>query len=390
MNMPTQPVPRATTDPLRLFGQRYEVVLAAFLAEGSEAWLTEVYELARAALANGVGLGDVCSLHFAAVQRAGDNQPIATLAQLRADQIFLEVMSVYDLALRGYERAMLQLRSEIVERRLIEDQLRQTSAELKSQRDDLDTKVLLRTRELAEKAEDLEAALHSLTQTNRQQAEFTYAISHDLKSPTNTIRMLIEELALSVGEALTPDARELIDLAQQTTVRMARLVDDVLAYSRCIEDQAVMVPVDLNQLLAAITADLRSDIAIAGALVEIPLLPAVWGLPVQLKLLFQNLIANAVKFRAPNTVPVIRITQKPKGRRLLISVRDNGIGIAPEHHQRVFGLFQRLHGHDSYQGSGLGLALCKRIMTNHAGDIRLESVPGAGSSFTVSFKRHIT
>jgi signal transduction histidine kinase len=281
---------------------------------------------------------------------------------------------------------MLQLRSEIVERRQIEEQLREASAELEAQRDDLDSKVLQRTHELAEKAEDLERALQHLTQTNREQAEFTYAISHDLKSPNNTIRMLIDELSLSAGPDLNPDARELIDLARQTTERMARLVDDVLAYSRCIEDQAVMVPVDLDQLLATITADLRSDIATSGALVEIAPLPVVWGVPVQLKLLFQNLTANAMKFRAPGRVPLIRVTQKPKGGRVLISVRDNGIGIAPEHHQRVFGLFQRLHDHASYQGSGLGLALCKRIMTNHGGDIRLDSIPGEGSCFTVSLK----
>jgi signal transduction histidine kinase len=387
--MSTPSAARSSADPLRAFGQRYRTIFNAYLTEGSETWLMEAYELARTALAKGLGLGDVCSLHFATVQVAGNNQLISTEAQQRADQIFLEVMSVYDMALQGYERAMQQLRSEIVERRQIEDQLREASAELEAQRDDLDSKVLQRTHELAEKAEDLERALQHLTQTNREQAEFTYAISHDLKSPNNTIRMLIDELSLSAGADLNADAQELLDLARQTTERMARLVDDVLAYSRCIEDQAVMVPVDLDQLFATITADLRSDIATAGAVVEVAPLPVVWGVPVQMKLLFQNLTANAVKFRAPGRVPLIRITQKPKGGQVLISVRDNGIGIAPEHHQRVFGLFQRLHDHSSYQGSGLGLALCKRIMTNHAGDIRLDSTPGEGSCFTVSLKRHV-
>lgn len=388
MNLSSPTATQASADPLQIFGQRYRVVLSAYLEQGSEEWLMQASEMARAALAEGLRLGDVCGLHFAAVQMVGENQPISPPVQQRADQFLREVMSVYDMALQGHDRAMLQLRSEIVERRQVEDQLRDASAALQAARDDLESKVLQRSRDLAGKIEDLEAALHRLSQTNREQAEFTYAISHDLKSPSNTILMLIDELSLSVGDALTPDAGELLDLAQQTTIRMARLVDDVLAYSRCIGEPAVMVPVDLNQLLGSITADLRSDIATAGAVLQISPLPVVWGVAVQLNLLFQNLIANAVKFRAPGRTPLIRITVTPKDQRLLISVRDNGIGIAPEHHHRIYFLFQRLHGHDRYQGSGLGLALCKRIMTNHAGDIHLDSAPGEGSCFTVSLQRH--
>ena len=388
MNLSSPTATQASADPLQIFGQRYRVVLSAYLEQGSEEWLMQASEMARAAVAKGLGLGDVCGLHFAAVQMVGENQPTSPPVQQRANQLLLKVMSVYDMALQGHDRAMLHLRSEIVERRQVEDQLRDVRAALQAARDDLESKVLQRTHALSARVEDLEAALHRLTQTNREQAEFTYAISHDLKSPSNTILMLIDELSLSVGDALTPDAGELLDLAQQTTIRMARLVDDVLAYSRCIGEPAVMVPVDLNQLLGSITADLRSDIATAGAVLQISPLPVVWGVPVQLNLLFQNLIANAVKFRAPGRTPLIQITVTPKDQRLLISVRDNGIGIAPEHHHRIYFLFQRLHGHDRYQGSGLGLALCKRIMTNHAGDIHLDSAPGEGSCFTVSLQRH--
>ena len=388
MNLSSPTATQASADPLQIFAQRYRVVLSAYLEQGSEEWLMQASEMARAAVAKGLGLGDVCGLHFAAVQMVGENQPTSPPVQQRANQLLLKVMSVYDMALQCHDRAMLHLRSEIVERRQVEDQLRDVRAALQAARDDLESKVLQRNRDLTDKAEDLEAALQRLTQTNREQAEFTYAISHDLKSPSNTILMLIDELSLSVGDALTPDAGELLDLAQQTTIRMARLVDDVLAYSRCIGEPAVMVPVDLNQLLGSITADLRSDIATAGAVLQISPLPVVWGVPVQLNLLFQNLIANAVKFRAPGRTPLIRITVTSKDQRVLISVRDNGIGIAPEHHHRIYFLFQRLHGHDRYQGSGLGLALCKRIMTNHAGDIHLDSAPGEGSCFTVSLQRH--
>ena len=386
--MTTQPELLKNADPLLPFAHRYQAIFGAYLAHDREALLIEISEWARAALANGLGLGDVCSLHFAAVQTTCGRSAISGEARQRTDQILREIMSVYDLAGRGYDGAVQPLRTETAERRQIEDKLRETSAELKDQRDQLDAKVLLRTKELAHKAHDLERALLTQTQINREQAEFTYAVSHDLKSPNNTIRMLIDELALSIGPALTPDSAELLELARQTTGRMGRLVDDVLAYSRCIENQPAMVPVDLGSLVGEIIADLRSDIATAGAIVDVSALPVVWGVPVQMKLLFQNLIANSVKFRAPGRTPFIQITQNPQGKTVLISVRDNGIGIAPDHHARVFGLFQRLHDHGSYQGSGLGLALCKRIMVNHAGDIRVKSRPGEGSCFTVSLKRH--
>jgi light-regulated signal transduction histidine kinase (bacteriophytochrome) len=227
-----------------------------------------------------------------------------------------------------------------------------------------------------------------LTQTNREQAAFTYAISHDLKSPSNTIDMLLNELKFGYREVLDADGRELIELALQTTHRMARLVDDVLTYSRCIDDRSAMAPVDLDSVLAEVIADLRYDIGKTNARIRHEPLPQVQGFRMQIKLLLQNLIANAVKFRAPDRAPVIAVSARAaRGGRVLLSVQDNGIGIAPEFQERVFGLFQRLHSHETYEGSGIGLALSRRIAANHGGDIKLQSRPGQGSIFTVSLKR---
>jgi signal transduction histidine kinase len=300
----------------------------------------------------------------------------------------LEYLSVYDMALLGYKLTLPKLTEEISERRRIEQQLRAATTELAIERDSLDAKVAQRTHELAEQADNLQTTLEHLRQTNREQAEFTYAISHDLKSPSNTLLMLLGEMRAGHGASLDPDALELIDLAEQTATRMRTLVDDVLAYAACVETQPAHAPVDLNALVQTLLQDLRYDIQHQQARIDCENLPMVIGNPMQLKLLLQNLVSNAIKFRDRDRPPVVRIaSQALKGNRSLIKVQDNGIGIDPAHFDRIFALFQRLHAHDHYGGSGIGLALCKRIALNHGGEISLSSVAGQGTTFTVSLER---
>ncbi|MEO5620011.1 MAG: ATP-binding protein, partial [Cypionkella sp.] len=210
----------------------------------------------------------------------------------------------------------------------------------------------------------------------------------DLKSPSNTLLMLLGEMRAGHGASLDPDALELIDLAEQTATRMRTLVDDVLAYAACVETQPAHASVDLNALVQTLLQDLRYDIQHQQARIDCENLPMVIGNPMQLKLLLQNLVSNAIKFRDRDRPPVVRIaSQALKGNRSLIKVQDNGIGIDPAHFDRIFGLFQRLHAHDHYGGSGIGLALCKRIALNHGGEISLSSVAGQGTTFTVSLER---
>lgn len=384
----TSDVAIARSPELTGFETRYRLAMAEFLAEGLEEGLMAAYDLARQALAAGMSLTLFQATHHAAAQRlrgaAGDPEQF----QQRVELFVMEFISVYDMALQGYQRTMPLLQHEITERHRAEAELRAATAALERQRDSLDAEVFRRTHELAEKAEHLEQALAQLTQTNREQAAFTYAISHDLKSPSNTIAMLLNELKFGYRDLLDGDGRELIELALQTTARMGRLVDDVLTYSRCIEDQGAMDTVDLDDVLAEVTADLRYDLGKTAARIRHDALPRVQGFRMQIKLLLQNLVANAVKFRDPARAPEITISHRAgRGGRILLSVQDNGIGIAPEFHERVFGLFQRLHSHESYEGSGIGLALSKRIVANHGGDIRLQSHPGQGSTFTISLKR---
>ncbi|MEP5728184.1 MAG: ATP-binding protein [Sulfitobacter sp.] len=225
----------------------------------------------------------------------------------------------------------------------------------------------------------------ALEDANREQAEFTYAISHDLKSPANTVRMLLNEFRISEMDNLSSDGLEILQDAEQTTARMTALVEDVLSYARTVEDGMVLETVDLEILIQEITEDLKADIIAANAELNHTGLRKITGNKAQIRLLLQNLISNAIKFHAPDIPPVITLSGRtiPGSGSIEISVQDNGIGISEEYHQRVFGLFQRLHSFESYEGSGLGLTLCKRIVTNHGGTISVSSVIDEGSRFTV-------
>lgn len=232
--------------------------------------------------------------------------------------------------------------------------------------------------ELRQKAERLEAA-------NREQADFTYAISHDLKSPSNTIRMLLDEIRLGDEDVLSADTLELLQSAQQTNDRMARLIDDLLAYARTVGDAVRLEELDLRVMMREITEDMRADITRFGAVVRFDGAPKVMGNEAQIRVLMQNLLANGLKFSHPQRPPVIDVVGDvdPSDRMATVRVSDNGIGIEPEHRERIFGMFKRLHTHDTIEGSGLGLAICERVALNHEGSIRVEPNAPHGSTFVV-------
>ncbi len=242
---------------------------------------------------------------------------------------------------------------------------------------------------LSKKAIMLEQTNEKLMHANREQAEFTYAISHDLKSPTNTVNMLLDELNHTHIDTLDDDAKGLIKVAQNTVKRMGILVEDILHYSTTIEEDIVAKPVKLNVMLAEIINDMQADIKDSCASIQFDPLPVIYGSSVQLRILFQNLINNALKFRSPERELEIKIHCRvdEKNNRVNISVSDNGIGIEPKYSEKVFGLFQRLHTHNTYPGSGIGLTLCKRIVTNHHGQISVNSVPDQGATFEISLRK---
>ncbi|MCV6592092.1 MAG: ATP-binding protein [Silicimonas sp.] len=238
---------------------------------------------------------------------------------------------------------------------------------------------------------DLERQLEETTELNiwladagREQTEFTFAISHDLKSPSNTIHMLARDLREELGDTPSAEALGLLDDIDSTSARMIHLVEDILAYSRTIGEALDIEEVDLKAEVDAILRDLSGDISRTGAKITMGDLPVIQGNRMQIRMLMQNLISNGIKFRDPTRKTRVEITgdDVPADGRIRISVRDNGIGIPKEHFDKIFGLFKRLHARTAYQGSGIGLAVCQRIVSNHGGRIEVASIPGEGSTFT--------
>ncbi|MEO1490854.1 MAG: ATP-binding protein [Pseudomonadota bacterium] len=245
--------------------------------------------------------------------------------------------------------------------------------------------------QIKEKVAELGALNDKLADMNREQAEFTYAISHDLKSPTNTVRMLLDELRQINAGKLDDDSIETLDDLDTTVTRMGQLVEDVLAYARSVGEDMSTKPVDLKPHIESVITDLASDVSNAGAEISVGELPIVTGSAVQLRLLFQNLIANAIKFRHPSRCPKIEISRRPDDGSgfVKVDVKDNGIGIDEKYHDEVFGLFKRLHTQSAYKGSGIGLTVCQRIVSNHRGTIGISSKAGEGSTFTVTLPENL-
>lgn len=240
------------------------------------------------------------------------------------------------------------------------------------------------TNALNRAADEISSAYQTLSEANREQAEFTYAISHDLKSPTNTLFMLLEELDYGDRKNLTEDGQQLLQDAHHTTQRMSKLIEDVLRYSKTIGGDPELQEIDLKALIAEVTLDLAAEITKRDAAITVGEFPVILGVPVQIRLLFQNLISNAVKFSDPARKLEISIlpAAEPPQNMTTVEVSDTGIGIDPVYHERIFGMFQRLHTESQYPGSGLGLTLCRRIVSNHGGQIDLRSVPGEGTIFS--------
>ncbi len=232
--------------------------------------------------------------------------------------------------------------------------------------------------------DELKRIMDDLARSNRELEQFAYVASHDLKEPLRMVTSYLRLLEKKYGERLDEKAGQYINFAVDGAERMDRLIDGLLRYSRITSRSADFVMVDTNAVFAEAVANLEQAIRESGAEVTRDGLPQVRGDEMQLMMLMQNLIGNALKYRKEGLPPWVHVTANREGREWVFAVRDNGIGIEPEHHARIFQIFQRLHTQKEYPGTGIGLASCKKIVEHHHGRIWLESIPGEGSTFFFS------
>jgi chemotaxis family two-component system sensor kinase Cph1 len=233
--------------------------------------------------------------------------------------------------------------------------------------------VLRQADELAQLAQDLE-------RSNAELKKFAYVASHDLQEPLNQVANYVQLLEMRYQDELDEDANEFITFAVEGVSLMQTLIDDVLAYSK-VDTQAIAFQLtEVEKALDKALGNLRQRIAETGATITHDPLPTVMAGSTQLMQLFQNLIANAIKFRSEEA-PQIHIGAERLEDEWLFSVKDNGIGIDPQFSDRIFVIFQRLHTRDEYHGTGMGLAICKKIIECHRGRIWVESQLGQGASF---------
>ena len=236
-----------------------------------------------------------------------------------------------------------------------------------------------------------------LSASNRELQDFAAVASHDLQEPLRKIEAFGSRLKTKYDEVLDEPGRDYLARMLAATVRMRQLINDLLSFSRVTTKAQAFVTVDLAAVAQEVVSDLEGRMYETGGRVEVGALPTIEAEPLQMRQLLQNLIGNGLKFHREGEPPVVRIEGRlldtsdppvedpaPGPRRCEIQVQDNGIGFEEVYSERIFELFQRLHGRDEYEGTGMGLAICRKIVTRHGGTISAHSAPGHGTTFIVN------
>jgi len=270
----------------------------------------------------------------------------------------------------------------------LEERVQARTMEIEASNQALRDEISVRTK--AEQAAML--AAQELQRSNRELEQFAAVASHDLQEPLRKIQAFGDRLQMQCSAQLGEKGLDFLRRILASAGRMRRLIDDLLTYSRVSTKAQPFSAVDLNEIVDEVAGDLETRLSDAGGKFEIARLPHIEADPSQMRQLFMNLLGNALKFHRPGVAPHVRINVQNiaadgngSGVRIPpqceISIEDNGIGFEQEYAERIFELFQRLHGRDEYQGTGMGLAICRKIVERHAGSIAAFSTPGAGSRF---------
>ena len=226
---------------------------------------------------------------------------------------------------------------------------------------------------------------NKLLLSNRELERFAYVASHDLQEPLRMVSSFTQLLERQYGNKLDNRAREYISFAVDGARRMYNLINGLLAYSRIQRKNYTFTKVDINKVIETVKRLLEIQIMECGAEIVTGTMPVLYADESQMIQLFQNLISNALKFNM--LPPRILITSSSKKDNYIFSIKDNGIGIGPEYFDKIFGIFQKLHTNEEYEGTGIGLSICKSIVEKHGGTIRVESQPGSGSTFYFTIPR---
>jgi light-regulated signal transduction histidine kinase (bacteriophytochrome) len=246
------------------------------------------------------------------------------------------------------------------------------------------------TRDLTDRMQaetTIKAHAQHLEMKNKELEQFVYIASHDLQEPLLNMSNFVELLQLEYAPQLDETASLYLDVIQQSTERMRSLIKGLLDYSRLGKEKTLST-IDCHQLIETLKEDLTASLTAAGAELVYTDLPVVSAYPIELRQLFQNLISNAIKFKKSDTLPLIRIWAEKLNGHWRFAINDNGIGIDPVYHDKIFLIFKRLHDREVYEGNGIGLAHCKKIVEMHGGDLTVESVPGEGSTFFFTIPDH--
>lgn len=238
-------------------------------------------------------------------------------------------------------------------------------------------------RELAVSNQELERRAAELARSNAELEQFASIASHDLQEPLRKIRTFTEHITSMESDRLSERGQDYLNRTNNAAARMQALIQGLLQFSRVTTQARPFGLVNLRRVVEETLDDLSTQVERTGATVHVGELPAIHADGLQMRQLFQNLLSNAIKFHRDGVAPEIHVDANVLGSELLLTVRDNGIGFESQYSGRIFRLFERLHGRSEYQGTGIGLALCRKIADRHGGTIVAEGVVGAGATFTV-------